>query len=92
MVQPAAEIRARARVTQPVAEPEAEAFVSLPPVVGVVNVTQPAAQIQARGGLRVVGAIDQQQAAASISVELRRLLPEDASNDESAILLELLAA
>jgi hypothetical protein len=91
-VQPAAEIRARARVTQPVAEPEAEALVSLPPVIGVVNVTQTPAQMQARGRLRVVGAVDQQQAAASISVELRRLLPEDASNDESAILLELLAA
>jgi hypothetical protein len=36
--------------------------------------------------------VDQEQPAASISVEVRRLLPEDASNDESAILLELLAA
>jgi hypothetical protein len=64
----------------------------MPPIIGAVNVTQAAAQIQARGRLRVVGAVDQQQAAASVSVELRRLLPEDAGNDESAILLELLAA
>jgi hypothetical protein len=82
-VQPSATARGRGAVTQlPV----------IVPITGVGAVEHPVADVGTRGGLRVLGGGRQQQSAATVAAEGRQLFVEDADNDESVVILDLLLA
>jgi hypothetical protein len=82
-VQSTASARGRGAVTQlPVIEA----------ITGVGAVEQPVAEVGTRGGLRVLGGGHQQQVAATVAAEGRQLWVEDADNDESVVILDLLLA
>jgi hypothetical protein len=62
------------------------------PITGVGAVEQPVAEVGTRGELRVLGGGRQQQVAATVAAEGRQLFVEDADNDESVVILDLLLA
>jgi hypothetical protein len=89
-------ISARGAAVQPTASARGHGSVTqLPvivPITGRGAVAQPLADVGTRGGLRVVGGGRQLQPAATVAAEGRQLFVEDADNDESVVILDLLLA
>jgi hypothetical protein len=89
-------ISARGAAVQPSATARGHgAVIQLPviePITGVGAVEHPVTEVGTRGDLRVIGGGRQLQPAATVAAEGRQLFVEDADNDESVVILDLLLA